>query len=191
MPIDTDTMVVTAPPRTSAGRAPKTRTTAKGNERREALDGFAQIIGFGCIVTRQYADAGAIGLHKDPIISELVDLADKNEKIARAIDYLTEAGPYAGLIVAVMPLAIQIAANHGLVKAELVSGAGVLPPAALEAGVKADMARQAAAAIQQQREAEAELARIAADLRPEDGSQGVPEANGAGQSRGRKAGTPA
>jgi hypothetical protein len=66
-----------------------------------------------------------------------------------------------------MPLAIQIAANHGLVKAELVSGAGVVPPQALESQVKADMARQAAQALRMQQEAEQELARIAADMAPQ------------------------
>jgi hypothetical protein len=127
---------------------------------------------------RQYADAGAIGLHKDPIIDELVTLADSNEKIAKGIDYITEAGPYAGLVVAVMPLVMQLAANHKIVKAELVAGAGVVPPQALESQVRADMARQAAVALRQQQEAEQELATLAAQMRPQDGSGGSPEANG-------------
>ena len=183
---------VTAPPR-SARSARQTPAAIKVNgklaARHEAATGIFQLVGFGLIVTRQYADAGAIGMHSGPITDELVKLSESNEPVAKALDYLTEAGPYAGLIVAVMPLALQIMANHGLVKAELVGGAGVVPPAALESGVRADMARQAAEALRAQQAAEAELATIAASMRPQDGPQGSPEANGqttAPAARGRK-----
>jgi hypothetical protein len=168
-----------APPRSARGgsRGTPVKITTKKEERREAVQGVWQLAGFGCVILRQYADAGAIGLHSEPITNELVDLADKNDRVAKALDYLTEAGPYAGLIVAVMPLALQVLTNHGLIRGELVAGGGVVPPAALESQVRADMARQATAALQAQQEAEAELARLAAKL-PEDGSPGLPEANG-------------
>jgi len=152
-------------------------------ERREAVDGIFQLAGFGCIMMRQYADAGAIGMHSPPVATELVALSEKNESIARALDYLTEAGPYAGLIVAVMPLVLQIAANHGIVKAELVGGAGIVPPAALESQVKADMARQAAEALREQQRAEQELAALAAELTP-PGPQG-PSQGDTGASNGK------
>lgn len=178
---------ITAPPR--SGRTAQKVSAAKSGklaERHEALTGFWQLAGFGCIILRQYSDAGAIGLHSGPITDELVTLSDKNEKIAKAIDYLSEAGPYAGLIVAVMPLAMQLAANHGIIKAELAGSVGVVPPEALSSQVKADMARTAAAAMQAQQKAEADLAALAEQMRPQDGSQPVPEPNG----RGRKARVP-
>lgn len=191
MPVDLSNSV-TAPPR-SAKAARQTPATIKVNSklaaRHEAATGIFQLVGFGLIVTRQYADAGAIGLHSGPITDELVKLSESNETIGKALDYLTEAGPYAGLIVAVMPLALQIMANHGLVKAELVAGGGVVPPQALESQVRADMARQAAEALRAQQTAEAELASIAASMRPQESSQGSPEGNGqatAPAGRGRK-----
>lgn len=159
------------------------------NEREEALNGLGQLLGFGCIVLHQYADAGAIGMHFPPVAHEWALLADKNEKVAKGIDYLTEAGPYAGVIVSMMPLVLQLAANHNLIKAEMAGGAGVVPPEALTAQVRADMARQAQEAMRAQHEAEASLAAMAAEMGPQDGSQGQPEANGrtdAPPKRGRQ-----
>jgi hypothetical protein len=187
------TGAVQAPPRSTRGasqtaKRESVKVSGKLAARHEAATGIAQLVGFGCIVTRQYADAGAIGMHSPPIIDELVALSDKNEKIGKALDYLTEAGPYAGLIVAVMPLALQIMANHGLVKAELISGAGVVPPVALESQVRADMARQAAEALKAQQTAEAELAQIAAQMRqenPPDVPPGPPTGNGRARSQAK------
>lgn|SRR5262252_2168927 len=183
MPVDLSNSAV-APPRSARGQtAAVKRVSGKLAERREAVDGIFQLAGFGCIMMRQYADAGAIGMHSPPVATELVALSEKNESIARALDYLTEAGPYAGLIVAVMPLVLQIAANHGIVKAELVGGAGIVPPAALESQVKADMARQAAEALREQQRAEQELAALAAELTP-PGPQG-PSQGDTGASNGK------
>lgn len=187
----TASQTVTAPPRSSrakGGNEPARRLPSKLAERREAVDGAFQLAGFALIVGRQYADAGALGIHGPAISRELVDLSDKNEKIAKALDYLTEAGPYAGLIVATMPLILQVMANHGIVKAEMVATGGVVPPAALESQVKADMARQAAEALRAQHEAEAQLSALAQEFAPQDGSEGSPEAsNGKTPRRQRQA----
>jgi len=121
------------------------------------------------------------------VAGELVALSEKNEKIANALDYLTEAGPYAGLIVACMPLVLQICANHGLIKAELVATGGVVPPAALESQVKADMARQASEALRAQQEAERELATIAEQMRAQEKPESQPEQNGEAPPRRRRA----
>lgn len=188
---------VQAPPRSARGAsATAKRESVKVNgklaARHEAATGIAQLVGFGCIVTRQYADAGAIGMHSPPIIDELVALSDKNETIGKALDYLTEAGPYAGLIVAVMPLALQIMANHGIVKAELISGAGVVPPQALESQVRADMARQASEALKAQQAAEKELASLAAAMRDQQQAEapdGPPADSNGATPRGSRART--
>jgi hypothetical protein len=156
----------TPPPRKSAPTARQTKATPaqvqsyvspKQKDREEGANGLFQLAGFGLIVTKNYADAGAIGKHSPKISHELAVLADKNEGVAKFLDYLTEAGPYAGLITACMPLILQIMANHNMIKAEALAGSGVVAPAALEAGVKADMARQTAEALREQREAEEEL----------------------------------
>jgi hypothetical protein len=173
----------TAPPRTTkAIQAEHKKLSGKLAARKEAAQGVAQLAGFGLIVTRQYADAGAIGLHADPIIGELVALSDTNERVGKALDYLTEAGPYAGLVIATLPLVMQIMANHGMVKAELVAGSGVVPPQMLESQVRADMARQAAGALRAQQEAEAELAAMADAMRQQQQAE-APDGPPNGRSR--------
>jgi hypothetical protein len=154
--------------------------------REEAANGLFQLAGFGCVVARQYADAGAINMHGAKIAHELAVLSEQSEPIAKGLDYIMEAGPYAGLIVAVMPLALQIMANHGLIKAELVAGGGVVPPQALESQVKAEMAKQASEALRAQEAAEEELALMAARMEAARVSQNEPEPNGAESSQTRK-----
>src|SRR5215467_16068543 len=185
MPVDLSHSAV-APPRSQRGAtAARTRASGKSAERREAVQGIFQLAGFGCIIMHQYADAGAIGMHSGPIVEELVSLSETNESVGKALDYLGQAGPYAGLIVAVMPLALQLAANHRLVKAEMIYAAGVVPPQALESQVKADMARQASEALRAQQEAEAELARLAALQTSQEPSEGDPAASN-GKTRTRQ-----
>jgi hypothetical protein len=156
MPVDT-----TAPPslnRPPSANAKKAtaRTTGKLNARQEAVNGVFQLAGFGLIVAGQHADAGALGEHGPAISHELAALSEKNSKVAAFIDSLTEAGPYAGLVIAVMPLVLQILANHKIVKGDL-SAAGVIAPEVLEAQVKTELARKQAAAIIAQHEAEDQL----------------------------------
>lgn len=168
-----------APPRSSrAAKAQTAKTTGKTAQREEAANGVFQLLGFGCIVTRQYADAGAINLHGAPIAHELALLADKNESIGKGLDYIMDAGPYAGVIVAAMPLVLQVMANHGLIRADLVAGGGVVPPEALASQVRADMARQAAEALRAQQAAEQELHTLAEAMRPQDGSGDLSGGNG-------------
>jgi hypothetical protein len=149
----------------------------KTKGREDAANGIFQLAGFGLIMTKNYADAGALGKHSPKISHELALLSEKNEGVGRVLDYMTEAGPYAGLITAVMPLVLQVMVNHNMLKAEGMPGAGVVAPAALEAQVKADMARQTAEALKAQREAEAELRTFAEENQPKsDASMGVQEA---------------
>ena len=149
-----------APRASSAGNSAASKKTA-ANE--VALNGIAQIAGFALIMGGQYADAGAVGQHMPGIAHEVAVLADSNERVANAIGYLTEVGPYAGLMTAVMPLALQILANHNRIPADKVAAAGVVSPATLEAHVRTEMAQAEAFAMAQQREAEDQLARLQAE----------------------------
>lgn len=154
----------TAPPRASRGkRVPSKPSTGSVSQtilekREEGAKGIFQLAGFGLIVTKQYADAGAIAKHGANISHELAALADKNDGVAKLLDYFTEAGPYAGLVAAVMPFALQIMANHNMIRADMVSGAGVVSPDALTAQIQAEMAKERAEALKAQQEAEMELA---------------------------------
>jgi hypothetical protein len=148
-------------------------TTIK-EDRRDAVDGIFQLAGLGCIITGQYADAGAITMHSPPISEEVAELAEKNQKIAGALDTLLEVGPYAGLIAAVMPLVLQILVNHKIFPADKMAGANIVKPEVLESQVKTQMARKAMEALQMQKDAEEELAKMQAEYMA---SQNGQEAN--------------
>lgn len=182
-----------APPRQASGKAAAKVVTQKQQEvtkqtsaRETAVNGVLQLGHFGLILARQYADAGALAQHGPAIAHEVAELAATNEKIAKSVDYFLEAGPYAGLITAVMPFALQLMVNHRLVKAELVAGGGVVPPEALEAQTRAGMARAAQQALAEQQQAEQELAALADAMRDEAASHDrtEPSSNGSAASMG-------
>jgi hypothetical protein len=115
-----------------------------------------------------FADAGAIQIHWPNVARETASLADQDERIGKVIDYLVSAGPYAGLLTAVLPFGMQIAANHGRIDADAASGlGGVMPPEMLAAKVKADMAKAKAEFVRQTQDALATVEE--ASKRPFDG----------------------
>lgn len=157
MPIDTS--AVKAPPRrTSQGSKPAAAiqpvTTQSPYEKRlDGLLGLGQLASAGLLMANQYADAAAIGQHFHPIAVELAKIADSNEAIAKPIDFLIEVGPYGALVTAVLPLALQIMANHRVINANAMLGQGVVPPEVLESQMKANVARMQTEALQAQRAA--------------------------------------
>lgn len=159
MPIDmTAATSVKAPPRkiastskTSAKVATDTRTEYE--KRVEGLDGLGQLGQGICIIAQQYADAAAVGKYWPPISIELSKLAETNKSVATTVDFLIGVGPYGALIAAVLPLALQIGANHKLVDAERMSSYGIVVPEVLEAQMKAEMLRMQAQAMMEQQHA--------------------------------------
>src|SRR4029077_9722620 len=88
---------------------------------------------------------------------ELSLIAETDEKIAAFIDRLTSVGPYAGLVKATIPLALQIAVNHKRAPATMVGTMGIMDPDILEGlmTLKAD---------QMKAQLEKEMAQMRADL---------------------------
>lgn len=160
MPIDMS-LAATAPPakRGTSSRSSSTPRQTISEKRTEAVAGVFQLAQYGCILTRQYSDAAAIGMHGEPIAVEVSKLAAQEDKVAQVVDYLLEVGPYAGLIAATMPLVLQLLANHKVLPANKVQG--VVPPDVLSMRMEATLAKQAAdqlaAARQMRDEAEQEL----------------------------------
>src|SRR5271166_4624674 len=74
--------------------------------RAEAVNGIFQLGAAAFMLAKQYADAQAVSDHGENISIELAKIANDNEKMAQLIDKLTTVGPYAGLITAIMPLAM-------------------------------------------------------------------------------------
>lgn len=158
MPIDMS-LAAAAPPRNARQRAPAAPRKTVADTRSESVNGLFQLASFGCVMIGQYADAATIGEHGPNISTEVVKLGQQNEKIGQWIDYLTQAGPYAGLVTAILPLALQLAANHKRIDYAKVPG--LTAPEVLSTRVETQMK---AAAVQQMREAQQQQALYDAEL---------------------------
>jgi len=163
-------MPITAPAAPQK-RSPRTNTitpqaaplSPKARERKEGLQGWAQIAAIGCLAKGWYADAGTISIHAPAICDETARIADKEEKLAKGLDWLTMTGPYAALFAAALPMGLQFLVNHN--KMEAPPGVeGVMPKEAIEARVRADLAKMQAEALKIQKEAEKELAEVQASM---------------------------
>lgn len=162
MPIDMSAAVKPPARKTSTSRATSSSTKAlidvkTPSERRvEGLNGLGQLAQGLCLMMGQYADAAAIGQHFSPIATELASVAEENETVAKPIDFLISVGPYGALIQACIPFAMQLLANHRLIKADAMIGSSVVPPEVLEAQMKAQVMRMQAEAMRDQQKALAE-----------------------------------
>lgn len=156
---------VKAPPRKSGTRsAPKAavKVDARTNvERRsEGLKDLGQLGQGGLLMARQWADAATVGKYWPPVADELAKLADQYEYIAKPVDVLIQVGPFSALVLAAMPLVLQLMTNHGALDPAGLAGYGIVPPQVLEAQMKAEVARMQAEAFREQQAAlrEAEIA---------------------------------
>jgi hypothetical protein len=154
-------------PRTSGATKPAT-VQGKINQRAEDVDGLFKMAAAACIMKGLYADAGAINVHSPNISREMAKLAEENAQVAKLIDYLTSAGPYSGILIAVLPFALQIAANHGRIDVDKAAGlGGVMSAKDLEDRVKAELEHQRAEFQKEIREMQADNARQLASVAPE------------------------
>jgi hypothetical protein len=130
--------------------------------REEGLAGLGQIATAVCVMTQNYADAGAFDMHFPGVAHEVAVLAEDNEKVANIVDRIVQVGPYAALLTATMPLVIQLLINHDRIKAEAAGllGGKVMSKEALTAKVTADIERTRAQYMREAEEAKAEAARL-------------------------------
>ena len=153
--------IVAAPPPVKRAK-PVARTTAdRTKERTEALEGIGQLAQAGLIAAKQYADAGAVGLHFPRVAGELAELANNDERIAQALEPLLHAGPYTGLLMATLPLLYQVGVNHGRINP---GPMGTVPRETLSARIEAEMARAKVQALQAQKQAEQESRELQAEI---------------------------
>lgn len=151
-------MPITNAPPPVARKTPATTTVkktpvSKNAERADALNGFGQLAQVPLIATRQFADAGAVGLYWPKIAQEIANLADSQEQVAGLVDPLLKIGPYTALVAAVLPFCVQIAVNHGRMSA---GAMGTVPATMLSAQVETQLAQQELEALRAQAEAERE-----------------------------------
>jgi hypothetical protein len=121
MPIMRSTPVT--PKSTLTGKLSIGQARVKENE--DAVNGVFGLGAFALMMVKQPADAMAVSLHGPKISHEIAVLAETNETFANLIKYITTAGPYAALVTAVMPLAMQLAINHGKMTADAIPMEGI------------------------------------------------------------------
>lgn len=146
-----------AGPRVAAAPRPRkaTRpTAAKRNEPdyRPGIMGLLQIPAMGLsMLGRQtknpalQADGYALAMHAPGLAEALNETAKAQPSVARALDSLMKAGPYGAIIAAMVPLVMQLAANHGVMNPA--PQMGIHSPADLVAASDEQMAGMAAAAV--------------------------------------------
>lgn len=114
-------------PRVAAAPGPRKTTgrpaAAKKNEPdfRPGIMGLLQIPALGLsVLGRQtknpalQADGYAISMHAPGLAEALNETAKQQPAVAKALETMMKAGPYGALITAVVPLMMQLAANHKL-----------------------------------------------------------------------------
>lgn len=126
------------------------KKAAAGPDYRGGVMGLLQVVSMPLMVAGAkndalLADAATISIHGPVIATALADLAAERPEVAAVLDRVMSAGPYGALIAAVVPLAVQIAANHRAVPGPVASALGAQDPADL-VGMMRAQAPQAAAA---------------------------------------------
>lgn len=114
----------------SSKRAPAKRDYGPG------IRGLAQVVCLPLAFTAP-ADAWAIDAATPGIADALNDLAAERPEVAAMLDRLLQAGPYGALIGAVVPLAVQLAHNHGLLPAAMAVKVGGHPKSDIIASLRA------------------------------------------------------
>ena len=159
-----------AKPSAPASRTPRKPVQAtpirssRAEARKEALDGIGRIASLVAVMKGWYADAGAIAQHGPGFTRGIADMAESNDKLASWLDYLTESGPYMEIFAAGLPLALQLAANHGKIDpTKLPPESGIVEPKILEERVKAEMALASARVLQEIRSIQAQAEQAQAE----------------------------
>jgi hypothetical protein len=160
MPVDTSAQRPAAPKQSPKSAKPRiTQVTPEEmlNSRASGLFTWFQIAGGFSLMRGNFADAGALEEHGPGICKSAALYAEENETAAKYIDYMCQAGPVAVLLSSVMPLAMQLLANHNRIDATKVGAIpGVVAPEVLEMRIKVRMLKEAARAEQEMADAQRE-----------------------------------
>lgn len=145
-------------PRMAAAPRPRKATkpaAAKRNEPdyRPGILGLLQIPAMGLtMVGRQsnnpalQADGYTLAMHAPLLAEALNETAKAQPGVARALESIMKAGPYGAIFAAVVPLAMQLAANHKLIPASPQMGVHTVDELVAASNAQmADMARAAGA----------------------------------------------
>jgi hypothetical protein len=160
-------------PASSGGPAPSSRAKRSVSEpgktvteiRNEGLQGIGQVAQGLLLMAGQYADAGAIGTHFPPFATEIANLSDQYETVAKVVDSIIQIGPFTAILATGIPLAMQLLANHRIIDVSNALGSNVVDPQTLTAQMKAGVLRMQAEAMRDQQQAMNEAQKAAEEYR--------------------------
>lgn len=114
-----------APPPPRKATAAKGRTPAV--DYRPGVLGLLQVPAFTLSMAGRlnpvfHLDAAAITLHAPTLAEAVHQTAVQDPRVAAILDKVLQIGPYGALLGALVPLAMQLAANHGVKQAEAFPG---------------------------------------------------------------------
>lgn len=99
----------------------KTETADAATQRRvDGVKGIMQLGAGVCMMVSTRggdafkADAVVLAQNAEPMAQACAQVAAENAQFAAILDKVTEAGPYAALLTVTVPMAMQIARNHGV-----------------------------------------------------------------------------
>jgi hypothetical protein len=140
--------------RTMTAAPPKRREPKKSGrpavpDYRPGILGITQVIAAPLMVAGLKspvlaADAAAITLHAEPLADALQATAEQVPQFAAALDKVLTVGPYGALLAAVLPLAVQVMANHRVIPEPAAHAMGAMTPDELMEAFAADAQQQAA-----------------------------------------------
>lgn len=125
------TQAAKAPARKSKKAAGARPAAGAGPDYRTAMLGLLQVPAFALGMGAKFnpklgLDAAAITLHAPAVADAVAATAEQDDRIAAVLDRVLAVGPYGALLGAVVPLALQLAANHGVIPPA--PEAGILTP---------------------------------------------------------------
>jgi len=130
-------------PRVQAAKAPQARQDFTG-----PLTDVVRL-GWGVLAVTAPADAAALKVHGPGMVEAWNALAAENAQVAKGIMWLTTGSAYGAVVMATMPMVVQVLANHDRLPHGRLAALGVQDPAELAQITREDIAlMQEAAAAQ-------------------------------------------
>ncbi len=119
-------------------KAEKPRTQSARTDFTEPLDDVARLA-WGVLAVTAPADAAAVKTHAPGMVKAWNALAQENQAVARGIEWLTTGSAYGAVVMATVPLVLQVLANHGRLDHRQLGGLGIADPAVLAEITAADI----------------------------------------------------
>lgn len=145
------------PKKGPGGRPPKDKTEQprmqkpRSAPRKDYRQPLADVVrlGWGALAVASPADAAALSLHGPRMVEAWNDLAQENAAVARGIEWLTTGSAYGAVVMATVPMVLQVMVNHRYLPHERVGALGVQDPAELAEITARDVAMMQHAAAAQ------------------------------------------